>query len=297
MDINQLNANFGIPGQIDFINGSGNLPFIKVYNPCATALVSLLGGQILSYKPVTESDDMFFLGKLSAYEDGTAIRGGIPVCWPWFGPDPKGLHRPNHGFVRNHFWRVVQTASTPTETTITLQFSDSQKAERTWKHPFTLLLTLNIGETLSLQLTTHNSGGKPFAITQAFHTYFNVSNINRIQVLGLEDCRYFDKLDQGKEKQQTGSVMITGAVDRIYEDIDNHVMLNDPGFNRRIEVNSQHCRTGVVWNPWTKAMTDLEPDDYQRFVCVETGNIAFDLIQIPPGGEHRLLTNFRIVHL
>lgn len=295
MTLNQLNEKYGIPGQIDFVSGQGSLPFITVQNQSATALISLLGGQILSYKLIDDAYDMLFLSNKSLYEDGKAIRGGIPVCWPWFGPDPKGLHRPNHGFVRNHLWSVFDTTSSATETRVSLQFSERHKAELTWKQPFTLALEFRIADTLSLKLTTHNNSDKPFAITQAFHTYFNVADINQVEILGLENCRYFDKLDQGKEKIQPGIVTVSEEIDRIYEDVDNYVALHDLALQRRIEIISQHCKSGVVWNPWQKPMPDLESDDYKRFVCVETGNIAFDLIQIPPGGEHCLATTYKIL--
>ena len=295
MNIERLNANFGIQGQVNFETGNGGLPFIHVQNQSASALISIYGGQILSFKPVDEKADMLFLSKKSLYGDGKAIRGGIPVCWPWFGPDPKGLQRPNHGFVRNHLWEVTGTMTTETETKISLQFTESLKHEKTWKQPFTLTLQFSIAKTLVIKLVTENTGGKPFSITQAFHTYFRIGDINQIQVLGLEGCIYFDKLDQGKEKMQTGVVTITDEIDRIYEDIDNHLVLNDPANNRRIEIASENCRTGVVWNPWQKAMVDLDERDYQHFVCVETGNIAFDLVQIPPGGENSLITSYKII--
>ncbi len=295
MDTEQLNARFGIRNHVIFKTGAGGLPFISVRNRHATALVSLHGGQILSYEPVSQTSDVLFLSKKSFYEDGKAIRGGIPVCWPWFGPDPKGLQRPNHGFVRTRLWEMVNTQSTTAESRIRLQFTDSQKQENTWRHPFRLELDFSIGETLSMSLTTHNTGDKTFAITQAFHTYFRIGDIGEIQVQGLENCRYFDKLDQGREKLQTGPVTVNEEVDRIYEDVDNHVVLVDPVLQRRITIDSKNCKTGVVWNPWEKSskkMADLGNRDYRHFVCVETGNIAFDLIQIPPGGQHSLLTSF-----
>lgn len=297
MDIDLLNKNHGLPGFVNFIKGQGDLPFIKIRNQSATALISLLGGQILSYKPSTQATDMLFLSKKSFYEDGKAIRGGIPVCWPWFGPDPKGLHRPNHGFVRTHLWKVLNTASTDSETKITLQFIESQKSDRTWKQPFTLILDITISAQLSLKLTTHNTGDKPFSITQAFHAYFRIGDISQIQVLGLEGCTYFDKLDQGKEKIQADIVTISEETDRIYQDVANHVSLHDPVLSRRVDIVSQHCKTGVVWNPWQKTarkMVDLGNQDYKHFVCVETGNIAFDLIQIPPGEAHCLFTSYTI---
>lgn len=296
-NIDQLNSKFGIPGHVEWVNGAGGLPFISVRNQTATAMLSLHGGQILSFMPASQSTDMLFLSKKSFYEDGKAIRGGIPVCWPWFGPDPKGLQRPNHGFVRNHFWHVIGTASDETETQITLQFTHNDKTEATWTSPFSLTLEFTIGHHLSLKLTTQNTGDKPFSITQAFHTYFRVGDIRQIRVLGLENCRYFDKLEQGKQKTQIGTVTIAEEVDRIYEDVDNRIILEDPTLNRRIEIVSQHCKTGVVWNPWIKSskkMADLGSQDYKHFACVETGNIAFDLIQIPPGGEHSLLTQYLI---
>jgi glucose-6-phosphate 1-epimerase len=298
MDIDQLNKNHGIPGIVNFVKGQGNLPFIIIRNQNATAVISLHGGQILSFKPSTQITDMLFLSKKSSYEDGKAIRGGIPVCWPWFGPDPKGLQRPNHGFVRTHLWKVINTTSTDNETKISLQFIESQKKDRTWKQPFTLILEFTIASELSLKLTTHNTGDKPFSFTQAFHTYFRVGVINQIQVTGLEGCSYFDKLDQGKEKTQAGIVTIAEEVDRIYQDVNNHVCLIDPALNRRIKIVSQNCKTGVVWNPWQKTsrkMADLGNQDYKHFVCVETGNIAFDLIQIPPDGEHSLFTTFKLL--
>lgn len=298
MDIGQLNIDYGIADQLKFVAGNGGLPFIAIRNQSATALISLHGGQILSFKPIHENVDMLFLSSKSLYEDGKAIRGGIPVCWPWFGPDPKGLQRPNHGFVRTHLWKVLSTTSTDTETKVSLQFIESQKKEKTWKKPFTLKLEFTIGDTLSLELITHNTGDNPFSITQAFHTYFHVGDINQVQVLGLDGCDYFDKLDQGKEKTQTGTVSIAEEVDRIYMNVNNLLTVSDPVFKRRIEIASQNCKTGVVWNPWQKTsrkMVDLGNQDYKHFVCVETGNIAFDLIQILPGEEHRLFTNFKIL--
>ncbi|MEQ1559766.1 MAG: D-hexose-6-phosphate mutarotase [Methyloglobulus sp.] len=297
MDITQLQSEYGILGHVDFIEGAGGLPFIAIQNQNATGLISLHGGQILSFKPKSENTDLLFLSKKSLYEDGKAIRGGIPVCWPWFGPDPKGLQRPNHGFVRNHLWSVNKTASTDAETTIVLEFTQSHKQETTWNYPFVLTLEFTLGQNLSLKLTTQNTGDKPFSITQAFHTYFRIGDINKAHVLGLENYRYFDKLDQGKQKIQSGAVTISEEVDRIYEDVDHHVVLNDPMLNRQIEIVSANCKTGVVWNPWqqsSRKMADLGNQDYKHFICVETGNIAFDLIQVSPGSSHSLLTHYKI---
>ena len=298
MDIVQLNRDFGITDQLKFIEGESGLPLIVISNQSASALISLHGGQILSFKLIGESEDLLFLSSKSLYADGKAIRGGIPVCWPWFGPDPKGLQRPNHGFVRSHSWTVLNTATTDTETKVSLQFLESYKKEKTWKQPFTLTLEITAGKSLSLKLITRNTGDKAFSITQAFHSYFNVGDIDKVEVQGLAGYEYFDKLDQGTQKRQVDAVIVEEEVDRIYTDVKNDVTINDLSLNRRIQIASPGNETIVVWNPWlngSKKITDLKEQDYKQFICVETGNIAFDLIQISPGEEYCLETNFKIL--
>lgn len=298
MDINQLNSEFGIAGRLKFIEGNGGLPLIAINNQCASALISLHGGQVLSFKLIEQTEDLLFLSGKSLYADEKAIRGGIPVCWPWFGPDPKGLQRPNHGFVRSHSWTVLNTATTDTETKVSLQFLESYKKEKTWKQPFTLTLEITVGKSLGLKLMTRNTGDKAFSITQAFHSYFYVGDIDKVEVLGLAGYEYFDKLDQGTQKQQIDAVIVEEEVDRIYTDVKNDVIINDRSLNRRIEISSPGNETIVVWNPWlngSKKIADLNEQDYRHFVCVETGNIAFDLIQIPPDEEYSLVTTFNIL--
>lgn len=298
MDIVHLNINYGIGEQLKFVKGKGGFPFISIKNQSATALISLHGGQILSFKPIEVEEDLFFLSSKSYYSDGKAIRGGVPVCWPWFGPDPKGLQRPNHGFVRSHLWTIVSTATTDTETKVSLQFLERYKKEKTWRQPFALTLEITIGTTLGLKLITHNTGDKPFSITQAFHSYFHVGDIDQVQVSGLEGRNYFDKLDQGTEKSQASTLTPSEEIDRIYTDVKNELIINDPVFKRKIQISSPNNETVVVWNPGQKTsrtIADLKNKAYKQFICVETGNIAFDLIHVPADGEHSFLTTFEIL--
>ncbi len=297
MNIQQLNKDFGIAKQLEFMPGLGGLPVINISNGSATALISVYGAQVLSYRPIEQSEDLLFLSQQSDYAEGKAIRGGIPVCWPWFGPDPKGLQRPNHGFVRNHFWQVVKTeAISDAETKIGLLFNESCKKENTWRQPFRLMLDIIIGATLRLTLTTFNTGDKAFSITQAFHSYFRIGDIKRVKILGLEGHDYFDKLDHGAQKRQTGAVTVSRAVDRVYIEAVNDLFIEDPVFKRRIQIISPNTRTAVIWNPWAKTnqkMPDLAPLDYRKFICVEAGNVAFDLIQIQPDSHFSLQADFK----
>ncbi|MCK9606909.1 MAG: D-hexose-6-phosphate mutarotase [Methylomonas sp.] len=299
MDIQQLNSEFGIAQQLEVIPGQGGMPMIKISNGSAKALISIYGGQVLSFQPMDQAEDVLFLSEQSAYAAGKAIRGGIPVCWPWFGPDPKGLQRPNHGFVRNHFWRLARTeAISDSETKVSLQFNESFKQENTWRQPFMLLLDISIGPSLQLKLTTFNTGDQPFSITQAFHSYFRIGNIKRVKILGLDGCDYFDKLDHGTQKTQKGIVTVTKEVDRVYVEARNNLVIVDPLLKRRIHIDSPNTSTAVVWNPWSKTskkMPDLADADYQRFICVEAGNVAFDLIKVQPGGQFSLQANYRLL--
>ncbi|MEQ1531127.1 MAG: D-hexose-6-phosphate mutarotase [Methylococcales bacterium] len=299
MDIQQLNNDFGIANQLEVIAGQGGLAMIRVSNRSAAALISMHGAQVLSYQPVDQAEDLLFLSQQSAYQEGKAIRGGIPVCWPWFGPDPKGLQRPNHGFVRNHFWQLAKTeALSESETKVSLLFNDGFKKEKTWRQAFTLVLEISIGATLRLKMTTMNTGDKPFSITQAFHSYFRVGQIKRVRILGLEGCDYFDKLEQGAQKSQAGVVTVAQEVDRIYADVVEDLIIVDPVFKRRIHISSPGTSTAVVWNPWAKTsqkMPDLANSDYKEFICVEAGNVAFDLIQIQPGSQHSLAAEYRLL--
>ena len=299
MDIEQLNRDFGIANQLEVVAGQGDLPMLKISNRNATALISVYAGQVLSFQPVAQAEDVLFVSQQSAFAEGKAIRGGIPVCWPWFGPDPKGLQRPNHGFARNHVWQLLNTEAVDDgETQVSLQFTQSNKKETTWCKPFKLMLDITVGSSLHLKLTTFNLGDKAFSITQAFHSYFKVGNTELVNVLGLENCDYFDKLDQGAQKTQKGVVAITKEVDRVYVEAHNDLQILDPVFQRRIHIHSPDTSTAVVWNPGAKTikkMADLDNDEYRQFICVEVGNLAFDQVKIEPGEHFSLQANYSVL--
>ena len=297
MNIEQLNTDHGIVGQIEFFEGQGGLPFIRASNAKANALISVYAGQVLAYRPAGKAEDLMFLSEKAYYQAGKAIKGGVPICWPWFGPDPEGKGRPAHGFVRNRMWDVVDTAVTVNgETRIVLGLTDTPETRSIWPHAFVLRLEINIGEKLDLALVTRNSGDQPFTITQAFHTYFGVGDIHQTSVSGLEDKSYIDKVDGGQQKLQSGMVTINAEVDRIYLDVANELIIHDAARKRNVRITSQGSRSAVVWNPWAKIaseMADLQDDDYLRLLCVETTNAASDVVTIQPGSEFRLTAQYR----
>ena len=298
MNIEQLNAEFGAYERVKFIEGKGGLPFIQVRNDQASALISSYAGQVLSFQPQGVAEDLLFLSEKAFFQPGKAIKGGVPICWPWFGPDPEGLGRPAHGFVRNRQWNVIGVeADNSAESKLVLGLQDSPETREIWPYAFELLLEIIVGSTLGLTLITRNTGQQAFVLTQALHTYFQVGDIDQVKVRGLETKDYLDKVDEGKRKAQSGAVMIDDEVDRIYLDVDQEMIIEDPSLQRLIRITSSGSKTAVVWNPWSRIsaqMTDLNDEDYRNLLCVETANAAQEVVELPPAGEYRLRADYRI---
>ncbi|ABW30065.1 D-hexose-6-phosphate mutarotase [Acaryochloris marina] len=301
MNIEQLNADYGIADQLQFSLGQGDFPIIKINNAHAQAMISVYGGQVLSYRPTSAPEDLMFISEQAYYQTGKAIKGGTPICWPWFGPDPESLGRASHGFVRNRLWTVQSTSTTPSqEIKVKLGLVDTPETRDIWPHSFDLSIEFTIGSTLKIELITHNTGEQPFSITQALHTYFQVGDIAPLRVKGLEGAAYIDKVDGGVQKQQSGEIAIAEEVDRIYLGVSPALAVEDPTLNRRIEITASGSQTAVVWNPWvdnSTKMADLKDDDYQKFVCVETANAANEVIEIQSGTAYSLTADYRIVQL
>lgn len=298
MNTEQLNTEYAIPGQLKFIQGAGGLPFIEVTTANSSALISVYAGQVLSFRPAGEMDDLMFLSEKAYYQTGKAIKGGAPVCWPWFGADPQGLGRPAHGFVRNRMWNVVATEITVSGAIrVILGLEDTPETIEIWPQSFTLMLEITVGRSLNLELVTRNTGAQLFPVTQAFHTYFKVGDISQVSVSGLEDTDYIDKVDNSALKKQIGPVVINEEVDRIYLGVRDELVINDIALKRRIRIRSGGSKTAVVWNPWAKIsaeMADLQDNDYRNLLCAETTNAATDVVEVSPGRESRLVANYSI---
>jgi glucose-6-phosphate 1-epimerase len=299
-NLDALNAAHSLRDQLRFVQGPGGFPFIEVRNTHAAATVSLYGGQVLSFQPREACADALFVSEQALYATGKAIRGGVPICWPWFGPDPEGLRRSAHGFARTQLWTVHGTAAMATGATrITLGLADSEQTRAIWPHGFALTLEITVGPTLCLALTTRNTGVQPFAITQALHSYFDVGDVAQTTVSGLDKCRYIDKAAgaNGAAKTQQGEVHFEAEVDRIYANPPAELTVLDSAGQRAIHIASTGSRTAVVWNPWAQiaaGMSDLKDDAFQRFVCVETANAGDDVVTVSPGKAHRLTAEISV---
>jgi glucose-6-phosphate 1-epimerase len=292
MTIAQLNAAHAIAGQLEFIEGKGGFPIIVIDNGKAKATIAVYAGQVLKFQPASASADVMFLSDTAYYQPGKAIKGGIPICWPWFGPDPEGKGRASHGFVRDRQWQVASTQTLADGSTqVILGLVDTDETQAIWPYSFNLAIEITVAETLKVELVTRNTGDQAFPITQAMHTYFSVGDISQVNVLGLSGTEYLDKVDGGQQKRQEGAVTVAGEVDRVYLDVPANLTIDDQIWGRKINIASTGSKTAIVWNPWSEIaakMADLGDTDYQHFICVETANAANEVVTVAACAEYRL---------
>jgi glucose-6-phosphate 1-epimerase len=293
----QLNEQFLTQNQINFELENGFI-MMNIVNQYASAKISIYGGQVLSYLPHGQTEDLLYLSKKAIYQQGKAIRGGIPICWPWFADDTSGYERPAHGFARNQEWKVLATMeNTDGSTVVTLGLYDTDDSVAIWPYKFELKLDITVSEKLEIKLTTKNTGRKPFEITQALHAYLNVGNINNLTIANLNGISYVDKTDDFVLKTQVGDVVITAETDRVYQSSPEELIVDDLDINRKIVMESIGCKTAVIWNPWkntAESCVDLQDEDYKVFIGVEAANADGDVIMIPAGGKHCLQASYSI---
>lgn len=260
------------------------IEIIELKNSRASARISVYGGHVLSYIPAGGKDALFVSEK-SLFEPGKAIRGGIPVCWPWFGPHPGDQSLPLHGFIRTLQWRVESRRDGADSSEVTLECRSTGETKKIWPHDFRVTLAVTVGERLVIDVSTHNGGSEPFSVADAFHTYFRVGDISRVAVRGLASASYDDRVGEPCVRTQAGDVAITGETNRIYRSAAACDIV-DASLGRTITVEKSGFPETVVWNPWierAKAMADFADDEYVSMVCVEAASVGADSFTVLPG--------------
>ncbi len=298
--IQDLNARFAIADQVSFVAGPGGFPVVSVRNAHADATIALQGADVTGFQPHGR-EPVLFLSRHAVYAPGKAIRGGIPICWPWFGPHPTDPTKPDHGFARTRPWSVRDTTAMPDGATrMRLGLTDDAETRALWPHAFALELTVTVGATLEVALVARNTGQEPFVYGGALHSYFRVGDVTAITIPGLEETAYVDKVDGGRSRVQQGSITIVGETDRVYTETAASCVIVDPTLGRRVTVAKEGSRSTVVWNPWrdkARRLADFGDDEYTEMVCVEVANAGGDIVMVAPGGEHRLGTTIGVTTL
>lgn len=285
-----LNDAFGIAKAVRFNAGRGGLPRAVITTDAANGELYLHGGHVTDYRPAGH-EAVLFVSKASWFEDGKPIRGGVPICFPWFadkaGQAPGGA-APSHGLVRTRAWDLVRAFRSNGGVTLELA---------TAVEPFELTLGATFGPALAMALTVRNTAARNAKFEEALHSYFAVSNVRRIAISGLAGVPYFSKVEGRPMVQADDRLRFTGETDRIYGDTQSTCVIDDPGLGRRITVEKCNSNTTVVWNPWTaKAarMPDFGDGEWSGMVCIETCNVARHAVTLPAGATHRMSTTVSV---
>lgn len=276
-----------LPDSIRLDESKPGFPILRIAHRQASGSVALLGAHVMEWTPAGQHP-VLYMSADAIFAEGSAIRGGIPVCWPWFGPR-EGL--PGHGVVRTRFWKLASATESDDGVQLVLTLSgDGSLSE--WPHAFELELTVAMGKTLDVSLRMKHLGTTSVEVTGALHTYLTVGAIERTTVTGLDGTQYSDTIDHNKVKPQQGDIRFSEEVDRVYHS-KTPVSVVDDSWNRTLEISKTGSAATVVWNPWiekSKRLNDLPDEAYHGFLCIEAANAGDDVVKLAPGGEHVLGT-------
>lgn len=285
-----LSRSFGRAGCVHFADSERGGVVAELTHRGHRATVALFGAQVLDWTPAGQAPALW-LSPLARLDTGKAVRGGIPICWPWFGPS-AAAGQPAHGFVRARTWSVTQTAGDDQGVTLTLAAPILPSDPEPWSHAAHLTLTVHLADRLSLALETFNASDCPIIIGEALHTYLAVGDIAETRVTGLEGTPYLDQLT-GAIETENAPLRFKAETDRIYRHADGAVTVEDRRNSRILEVEKSGSASTVIWNPWVEKaarLGDMGPDGYRRMLCVETANAGEVAVSLPPGARHMLKT-------
>jgi glucose-6-phosphate 1-epimerase len=302
IDVSSLNKQFAIPGVAEIISANGGLPAIHVTAKNAAGDIYLHGGHVTSWTPAG-AQDVLWCSKKSLWQPDKPIRGGVPICFPWFGPKADDPTAPPHGFARLLPWQLESIKQQNGEVTVTVLLRSGDATRKWWPHDFELrhrVTFLGSGPELVMQMELTNRGNTELAAQEAQHTYFAVGDVRQILIRGLAAVTYRSKVEAVAARTHTSDIRITSETDRLYLDTPTPIIIEDPVLQRRISLTKQNSRTTVVWNPWiakAKAMPDFADDEWSGMICVETCNVAEFAARVAPGKTHIMASTLRVDRL
>lgn len=282
-----------IAGIATFHTASDQLTRLQITTALSAAEIILQGAHVTHFQTADAAAPLLFLSGSSHFAPGKPIRGGVPVCFPWFGPRAGHSESSAHGFARILPWEVESlTGSNDRGVNAVLRLTSSEQTRADWPHDFIARLRVEVARQLKITLEVENTGAAPFHFEAALHTYFAVSDIRNVSVTGLEGAAYIDKVD-GQRRKQLGSepLRIEAETDWVFPGNDATCIIDDPALSRRIVVEKSGSHTAVVWNPWiakAAAMPDFGADEWPRMLCIETANTGADAITLAPGALHAM---------
>jgi glucose-6-phosphate 1-epimerase len=284
-----LQQKFNRPGLLRFEQGQGGLTKLIVTAPGGVAEIYLHGAHITHYQPAGQ-EPVLMLSRKSLFQADKPIRGGIPICWPWFGPRDDDPSAAIHGFARVMEWEVESITSKGNALEVAFCIRDTPATQKLWPHQFRLRYVVTVGSTLGLSLETTNTCSRPFTFTEALHPYFAVSDVRKIAIGGLENTAYVERIYAPEvQRQEAQAIRFTRRTDRVYYDTRAPLSIHDPGLSRTIVERKENSNTTVVWNPWEewpKSVPDFGEEEWPKMVCVEPSNAHQFGVTLNPGERH-----------
>ena len=275
-------------GSVTTKKHASGLEYVDVDTPLCKARIFMQGAQIDLFQPKGKKP-LLWVSSADDYQPGSGIRGGIPICWPWFGmtdnPD-----WPQHGFARTSLWTLesVQMRSEAVELKFALQITEENR--QYWPHDTRVEVMFILADTLTVSLTNTNLSDQPVPLTQALHTYFPINDIHQLRASGFEGSQYIE-FGEGPYQQTTDEVVFDRETDRVYTQLSQNQQLHTP--DGIIEVSRENSQSAVLWNPWidkSQRLSRFNSDDYLSMVCLEAANVLEDKVTLLPNESHTLTT-------
>lgn len=281
-------AKVSLPEGVTLTELAPDYPALQVETPTCSATLALHGAHLIHWQPQHTQQSVLYTSPDAIYQEGKAIRGGIPLCWPWFNAHPTAPDKhPSHGIARNRFWQLQQVSLAGNNIEIELTLVPDQAIASHVTFPFELRASFTLGQSLTASLSAKNLSTEPVLIGGALHSYLAVSDISQVSVNGLQNTPYIDTTQTPEPHltQRQRDLTIDSEIDRIYYGSSNRIHLHDPQWNRCLTVANDSSLTSVIWNPWqekARQLGDLPDQDYRRFLCIEAANARHDARVILP---------------
>ncbi|HEY8719585.1 D-hexose-6-phosphate mutarotase [Pengzhenrongella sp.] len=290
-------TDLSLPSSVTVDDGPGGLPRVRVAGPAGAAEIYLHGAHVTSWNPLGQ-EPVLWMSEQSRYRADQPLRGGVPLCFPWFGANAGDPQAPSHGFGRLSDWSLVEAREVGDDVVLVFRLTDSPLTRAgAWPHRFEARYTVTVGARLVLELQVTNLDTEAVTFEEAMHTYFAVGNIHDVRVTGLEGVAFLDRLGGPKPVREDGPVRFTGETDRIYLDTRAPVVVADHARARAVTVTTSGSDSTVVWNPWSAkaaAMADFGDDEWTDMVCVETCNVRDFAVELAPGASHTMTATLAV---
>jgi D-hexose-6-phosphate mutarotase len=278
--------------------GPGGLDRLALHAAEGEALVYVQGAHVAHFQPKGEKP-VLWMSAASRFEAGKPLRGGVPICFPWFGPKAGSPDAPLHGFARILPWAVADVArAADGSLRAVLELTAEAAARGGFPRELSLSMAVTVSRSLRMELTVRNVDSAAVTFEEALHSYFAVSDVRQVRVRGLEGWPFVDKTAaMARRPGESGPIAIAAETDRVYNGATGTVTIEDPGWKRRVAIGKTGSSTTVVWNPWiakAKAMPDFGDDEWTGMLCVETANAMDDAVTLAPGASHAMTATLEV---